>query len=237
MENRMDEWHKKERVEGKYHDIFNGDVCKTIPGPDRLPFFCHDLKDMPDGELQLGVTIGADWSVIYSWWDFELLMLGARFSYLRSQRSASHTSGPISYSLINLPAFLRCVDLSNTKTHQCCANLIDRYWTANLFPSGILPGPKGPTGDKTQWFMWIIINELLHLWKEGIIVCTPKYPLGWLIRIILVALVCDKPVAHKLGGFSSHSHRFFCTQCWIEQQYKVTPATFAKDGELCPSYI
>lgn len=64
--------------------------------------------------------------------------------------------------------------------------------------------------------MRIIVNELLRLWKEGVIVKTHKYPLGRLVRLILVALVCDKPVVHKLGGFGLHSHHFFCTRCWGE---------------------
>ena len=86
--------------------------------------------------------------------------------------------------------------------------------------------------------MRIIVNELLHLWKEGVIVKTHKYPLGQLVRLILVALVCDKPAAHKLGGFGSYSHCFFCTHCWVEQQYKVTPAAFEKNGRaLLSQYI
>ena len=80
--------------------------------------------------------------------------------------------------------------------------------------------------------MCIIVNELLRLWLHGIYVKTPKYPDGRLVRIILVAVVCDKPAAHKLGGFGSHSHRFFCTRCWVEQELKATPASFAKNGGL-----
>src|SRR6267154_4597507 len=38
---------------------------------------------------------------------------------------------------------------------------------------------------------------------------------GRLVRLILVAVVCDKPAAHKIGGFASHSHTKFCTACWI----------------------
>jgi hypothetical protein len=97
-------------------------------------------------------------------------------------------------------------------------------------PEGILPGPKEPTGDELQGFIRIIVDELLRLWKHGIIAKTAKYPLGRLIRIALVAVVCDKPAAHKLGGFGSHSHRYFCTRCWVEQELKATPAAFAKGG-------
>ena len=64
MEDEMDKWREWARTEGEYHNIFDGDICKTIPGPDGLPFFRHDLKEMPDGELRLGVTVGADWLVL-----------------------------------------------------------------------------------------------------------------------------------------------------------------------------
>jgi len=103
-----------------------------------------------------------------------------------------------------------------------------RYRTSNLILAGILPGPKEPNPDEVQRFLHILVNKLIHLWKDGIIVITPKFPLGCLIRLALVALICNKPVAHKLGGFGAHSHRFFCTCCWIEQNLKATPEAFAK---------
>jgi hypothetical protein len=61
---------------------------------------------------------------------------------------------------------------------------------------------------------------------------TPKYPHGWLVCIALVAVVCNKPAAHKLGGFGSHSHTYFCTLCWITQTDKATPKAFVENGEI-----
>ncbi|KAJ6450694.1 hypothetical protein C8R47DRAFT_950315, partial [Mycena vitilis] len=55
-------------------------------------------------------------------------------------------------------------------------------------------------------------------------------PLGRLLRVILVGVICDKPAAHKMGGFGSHAHQFFCTRCWIRQQDKASKAAFEKDG-------
>ncbi|KAG2357583.1 hypothetical protein BDR07DRAFT_1235453, partial [Suillus spraguei] len=49
---------------------------------------------------------------------------------------------------------------------------------------------------------------------------------GRLVRVILVAVVCDKPAAHKLGGFASHSHTNFCTVCWIMIAHKDKPQAF-----------
>jgi hypothetical protein len=55
--------------------------------------------------------------------------------------------------------------------------------------------------------------------------------LGRLVRVILVAVVCDKPAAHKMGGFASHSHNHFCTLCWISAQDKARATAFQDGGE------
>jgi len=52
------------------------------------------------------------------------------------------------------------------------------------------------------------------------------------VRVILVVVACDKPAAHKIGGFGGHSHTWFCTACWISKQDKATAASFEKDGTL-----
>ena len=94
-----------------------------------------------------------------------------------------------------------------------------------------MPGPKEADVDQVHYYMIILVNELLRLWADGVIIYTSKYPLGRLVRIALVAVVCDKPAAHKLGGFGSHSHQFFCTKCWITQDQKASPAAFASNGK------
>jgi len=43
--------------------------------------------------------------------------------------------------------------------------------------------------------------------------CVLLNGVGRLVRVILTAVVCDKPAAHKMGGFASHSHNHFCTLC------------------------
>lgn len=106
---------------------------------------------------------------------------------------------------------------------------------ANLLLSGIMPGPKEQDPDQVQRFMRIFVNELIRLWETGFVMATPKYPEGRLIRVVLVCVICDKPAAHKVGGFGSHSHTFFCTKCWIKQSDKRTPAAYQKDGALYTS--
>ncbi|THU85280.1 hypothetical protein K435DRAFT_806048, partial [Dendrothele bispora CBS 962.96] len=107
---------------------------------------------------------------------------------------------------------------------------VDWYRTANLILAGIMPSPKEASPDQVQRYMRPFINELLRLWKDGIRVVTPKFPEGRLVRVALVAVVCDKPAAHKLGGFGSHSHTHFCTMCWISQGDKGSAQAFVENG-------
>jgi hypothetical protein len=93
-----------------------------------------------------------------------------------------------------------------------------------------MPGPKEANPDQCQRFLRPLVNELLRLWKDGIKIVTPKFPQGRLVRVALVAVVCDKPAAHKLGGFGSHSHTNFCTMCWISQEFKASPEAFQENG-------
>lgn len=61
--------------------------------------------------------------------------------------------------------------------------------------------------------------------------------LGRLVRVILVAVVCDKPAAHKMGGFASHSHNHFCTLCWVSAHDKAKVAAFQDGGESHGPYV
>jgi hypothetical protein len=114
--------------------------------------------------------------------------------------------------------------------------------------TSILPGPKEQNPDEIQRFLRPIISDLLRLWKDGIIVPTESRPegevqitvpraadnvltqTGRLVRVILVAVVCDKPAAHKMGGFASHSHTNFCSLCWISVHDKGKPMAFQYGG-------
>ncbi|GJF00435.1 hypothetical protein PsYK624_167230 [Phanerochaete sordida] len=196
IENLVDGWRAKPRTSGKYGDHFDGEVCKNLEGPDGSPFFRPDLSELPDGELRIGVTLGVDW-----------------FSYRRSLISASHSSCPMSFSIINLPPSLR-------------------YRAANLILTAIMPGPQEQSADEVQHFLHVIVDDLLRLWKDGIKISTPRFPDGRVVRVALVGIVCDKPAAHKLAGYGSHSHRHFCTLCWAEQKKKepFTTRIFEENG-------
>ncbi|KAL4078647.1 hypothetical protein V8B97DRAFT_2021036 [Scleroderma yunnanense] len=81
-----------------------------------------------------------------------------------------------------------------------------RYHTSNLLLTSILPGPKEQNPDDDF--------------------PTPSCPDGCLVCVVLVAIVCDKPAAHKIGGFASHSCTFFCHGCWICQVEKDKAKVF-----------
>ncbi|KAG2338735.1 hypothetical protein BDR05DRAFT_951681 [Suillus weaverae] len=73
----------------------------------------------------------------------------------------------------------------------------------------------------------------MEVWHQGTnrIISRSSYPYqGWLVRVALVAIVCNKPTTHKIGGFGSHSHTNLCTACWITQADKAQVAAFVKDA-------
>jgi hypothetical protein len=85
-------------------------VCKELPCKDGSRFFAPSDEVRQSGELRIGVTLGVDWYEIHgpcAW--LSQVTLVPRFSYLRSQIAPSHTSCPMSYSVINLPPHLRYV--------------------------------------------------------------------------------------------------------------------------------
>lgn len=55
--------------------------------------------------------------------------------------------------------------------------------------------------------------------------------IGCLLRVALVALVCDKPAAHKIAGYGPTSCTKFCTVCKITQGDLKTPAAFVDGGK------
>lgn len=40
------------------------------------------------------------------------------------------------------------------------------------------PGPKEPTGDQLQHLLKIVVDDLLLLYKDGVMVKTPAFPNG-----------------------------------------------------------
>lgn len=61
MEDLLHHWTTISRAEGKLRDIFDGKICRTLCGPDGLPFFRVDLTRDPLGEIRVGLALGLDW--------------------------------------------------------------------------------------------------------------------------------------------------------------------------------
>jgi hypothetical protein len=190
--------------------MFNGFIPRNVKGPDGTPFFAPP-RPPEVRELRIGLVLGFDWYVNGVHETFSHLII-FRFSYLRSMISASHSSGPLSFSIPNLPHHLR-------------------YRLSNMLLTTILPGPKEQDADQVQRYMRIIVNKLIRLWEHGFWIETDLVPEGrLLVRVLLLCICCDKPAAHKLGGFGAHSHTYFCTRCCIKQKDKGTREAYTRNG-------
>lgn len=60
MEKAVEEWRTRRRIPGFKQDIMDGEVWRTIPGPDGKPFFDNDPERASKDELRIGITIGFD---------------------------------------------------------------------------------------------------------------------------------------------------------------------------------
>ncbi|TDL19286.1 hypothetical protein BD410DRAFT_443930 [Rickenella mellea] len=86
-EDALEEWKTRTHEPGKYKDIMDGNIWRSMKCPDGSLFF--DPSD-DSGELRLGVTLSLDW-----------------FGRKTSVYGPSHSSGALSFSVSNLPPALR----------------------------------------------------------------------------------------------------------------------------------
>ncbi|KZT56347.1 hypothetical protein CALCODRAFT_435919, partial [Calocera cornea HHB12733] len=94
-----------------------------------------------------------------------------------------------------------------------------RYRVFNLALIGIAPGPREPDSEQLQRFLRPFVDDLLRLWKDGITIQTQNHPQGRLVRVALVAIVCDHPALCKMSGFGDQAHAARpCTQCEIRRK-------------------
>jgi hypothetical protein len=57
----FEQWHFLTCHPGEYLDNFDGEICKTLEGPDHCPFFENPLPPESKDELQIGLMLGVDW--------------------------------------------------------------------------------------------------------------------------------------------------------------------------------
>lgn len=87
-----------------------------------------------------------------------------------------------------------------------------------MFLVGIAPGPHEPKVDQINFILEPIVKQLQELWAPGIWLSkTALHPQGRLIRAGLLAVFADLPAARRSLGFSSISHKFFCSFCYLEK--------------------
>lgn len=108
------------------------------------------------------------------------------------------------------------------------------YIVRNLLVALMTPGPDEPSGEQLQRYLKLIVDDLLRLWKDGVRYRTPQYPqgiifshltlklrlqfrtAGRLVRVALVAIICDHPAMCKLCGFAEKNHKNApCTKCKV----------------------
>ncbi|KAJ7175585.1 hypothetical protein C8R46DRAFT_1160842 [Mycena filopes] len=80
-----------------------------------------------------------------------------------------------------------------------------RYKPENMFLAGIIPGPKEPPLDTINSYWTPLVDYGVKFSR------THDYVDGRIVRCAIVAVICDLPAARKIGGFSTYTHRRFCT--------------------------
>lgn len=79
---------------------------------------------------------------------------------------------------------------------------------------GITPGPGEPRAANLWKFTLPLFMELRQAWKDFIYLRTPSAPGGRPVRILLCAVVCDRPAAiNAIGAASQSSPDAICTRC------------------------
>ncbi|EJD38817.1 hypothetical protein AURDEDRAFT_71822 [Auricularia subglabra TFB-10046 SS5] len=91
-----------------------------------------------------------------------------------------------------------------------------RFLPENVCLVGIIPGRTKPLGHAINWFLQILVNELVSFYERGVwYTQTAKCPTGRLVWAALGPVVCDLDAARGIAGFGSVGHRLFCTICDI----------------------
>ena len=88
---------------------------------------------------------------------------------------------------------------------------------------GIYPGPSAPNAAAVQYILKPLVDDLIHLYEEGIVIKTNNYPagkkyrlpisfnlnllsIGRRIRVVIIAICCDHPAMCRACGFADHNH-------------------------------
>lgn len=58
MEGELEFWKSADLTEGVYEDVMDGNIRKSLKGPNGKPFFSVNNTT---GEIRIGLTLGLDW--------------------------------------------------------------------------------------------------------------------------------------------------------------------------------
>ncbi|MBW0530367.1 hypothetical protein O181_070082 [Austropuccinia psidii MF-1] len=81
--------------------------------------------------------------------------------------------------------------------------------------AGIISSPNQPNMITINNVLKPLIPELIQL-NNGIVITTPNYPQGQRVIVKLVGLIGDIVATHKVGGFMSHSAKYFFSWCELQ---------------------
>ncbi|TFK48392.1 hypothetical protein OE88DRAFT_1704182, partial [Heliocybe sulcata] len=180
LESMCEGWMNHTHEPGKYSNMMDGEVPRTIKDAKGNPFFSSGSLEEPS-ELCLPVTCGMDWCV---------------YNQNKKGYGPSHSAGIISFCLASLPPELR--------------------YTRNLMVPVVMPGPSEPSADEMQHYLKFVVDDLIKLYDDGIHIKTANYPEGRLVRLFLIAIVCDHLAMCKACGFGDHRHnKAPCTKCEV----------------------
>ncbi|MBW0506696.1 hypothetical protein O181_046411 [Austropuccinia psidii MF-1] len=97
---------------------------------------------------------------------------------------------------------------------MACLNLPPqlRNKLSHIFIAGIMPGPQAPNKTTISHLLVPLVDDLKKL-QEPSQISTFKQPNGRMIQVRLLTLIGDTGATHKVGGFASHSAKYYCTWC------------------------
>jgi hypothetical protein len=107
IEPHLDSWRNTaDRDDGLFKDIMDGDVWKTIDGPNQEAFFNAQTEGQ---EIRLGLTMSLDWYVYFSQQlaNSYLILNFCRFGITKSAYAPKHSTGVFSFGVANLGPSLR----------------------------------------------------------------------------------------------------------------------------------
>ncbi|KAG5715117.1 hypothetical protein E4T56_gene17600, partial [Termitomyces sp. T112] len=97
-----------------------------------------------------------------------------------------------------------------------CLNLPieERHKPENLFVQ-LIPGPREPPVevDGLNPYLEPVVNAFLELWTGVFFSRTAEYLYGRAVFCAVLLVICDLPMACKVGGFTAISHEKFCSRC------------------------